>query len=235
MPAAIKHTPEQIAQMIKAHEEGTSAKDIAAAMGCSKSTVCERIESAGVKMDRARSISKKMTGRPGSRRGARHTEESKAKMSAANNGRPGTRFGPHSTETLKKISDGTKGKNVLYTPEEKRRVESLRTLLKRIVRRTLSASGKRKSIPSERYLGYSKTELHAHLGNRPDGCDLDHYVPIAEFIRRGITDPAVINARVNLRWLESSKNKIKSDTLPKDTERVIALCLQARVSCLGGL
>lgn len=225
MPRAIHFSTEQISAMLTMYESGKSAADLAASFGCGKSTICKTLKEAGVAMNRSRSIAAKMKGKPGARLGATHSDETRKAMSASRKGRPGTRFGPHSAETLAKISAGTRGKNLRYSPERRAELERLRSTMKRFVRRVLNATGARKSIPSEQYLGYSRHQLHAHLGPRPaPDAEIDHYVPVAEFFRRGITNPAVINALPNLRWLSSADNKAKSDFVPADAEAVIAQC-----------
>lgn len=214
--------------MVTLARANVSTRDLAARFGAGRSRIAKELKSAGVELDRGRAISLKMLGKPGARLGARHTPEAKALMSARLKGRPGTRFGPISEETRARISAGTKGKNVRYTPEQRAALERMRQLGKRLVRRVLNASGSRKSLPSEQYLGYTKHQLLQHLGPKPTHtAEVDHYVPVVEFFRRGIVAPSVVNALPNLRWLESTENKKKSDTVPPDAERVIAECLAA--------
>jgi hypothetical protein len=136
----------------------------------------------------------------------------------------------HSPKTLARISAATKGKNVKYMPEEKKQRESIRQASKRFLRRVLKASGRRKEIPSEQYLGYTNAALVAHLGPKPsDDSHIDHYVPIAEFLRRGIKSPEVINALPNLRWLGGDANRRKSASVPADADSVIAICLDPQM------
>ena len=101
-----------------------------------------------------------------------------------------------------------------------------RSLLKRLVRRILLASGKKKLIPSEQYVGYTKRELLNHLGGtRNKDMHVDHVVPVTEFFRRGIFDPAIINALPNLRLVSALINRAKSDTVPMDAEDIIRACI----------
>lgn len=88
-----------------------------------------------------------------------------------------------------------------------------------------SRQPEQKVIPSQAYLGYSGVELSAHLGPRPDDSHLDHYVPVVEFIKRGIVAPSVINAQPNLGWLPAAVNRSKSARVPADADRIVALCI----------
>lgn len=228
MPAKIDFTDEAITQMRRTYESGVSFGDIAKQHACATNTIRSVLLAVGVAPDPRRSLSIKAMGRPSPRRGAKWTEETRAKFIATRASMPHRgRTGPHSAETIAKISAATKGKNVRYTPEQRRHNEAVRQACKRFVRRVLSASGKRKVIPSEQYVGYSNAQLVAHLGPRPDGAHIDHYVPVAEFLRRGIAEPKVINALVNLRWLDGAENQRKSDRVPLDADAVVAACLRA--------
>jgi len=209
----VQFSDEQLRSLAKRYQDGASFQDFANELGCGKNTIRAALLAIGVQPDVRRSIGAKAKGRPSPRKGVTHTVESRAKMSVARRGRAGTRFGPHSAETLAKISAGTKGKNIKYTPEQWRHIESIRQSCKRFVRRVLSASGKRKTTPSQQLLGYTTAQLWARLGPRPEGAHLDHIVPMADFFRRGIFDPAVINALDNLQWLPGAENRRKSDKL----------------------
>lgn len=225
MPAKINFSADDISQMRSSYESGQSFGDIASTRGCATNTVRSALLSTGVLPNAGRSISAKMVGRPSPRKGISVSADTRARMSAARKGGKGTRFGPHSAETLAKISAATKGKNVRYTDEQRHAIESLRQVSKRFVRRVLRATGRRKTTPSAQALGYSSIELLAHLGPRPTGAHVDHYVPIAEFIRRGIICIRTINALPNLRWLPGAENQRKSDKVPMDADEVIERCI----------
>ena len=225
MPKKITFTAEQVAQMSQLAESGTSTRDLAAMFGAGRSRIAAELKNAGIKLNAGLAISLKMRDKPGCRLGAKHSPETRALMSAQRKGKPGTRFGPISEETRARISASTKGKNTKYTPEQRAELEAMRSRSKRMVRRTLLATGRRKLIPSEVYLGYSKHQLMAHLGPKPSQtAEIDHYVPVVEFFRRGITAPALVNALSNLRWLEGAENKKKGDSVPDDAERVVEDC-----------
>jgi hypothetical protein len=69
-------------------------------------------------------------------------------------------------------------------------------------------------------LGYMPSDLRAHLEswfvagmgwhNRSEW-HIDHIIPVAEFLRLGITDPSRINALDNLRPVWAGDNMAKKD------------------------
>jgi len=126
---------------------GESFFDISKKYSCSKNTIRSALIDAGIETNVGRSISLKMVGRPSPRKGKNHTEETKAKLRLLDRTKWNTTKGrKHSRETLLKISAATKGKNTKYTDEERKLIVYSRALMKRLVRSTLLASGKRKSI-----------------------------------------------------------------------------------------
>ncbi len=245
MPAKIEFSEEQTAFIVSLYQDhGLSCLDIAGRLGVAKNTIRDRLMRSGVPLsNKIAVITRKAIGRPSARKGATHTAEARAKMSAANKGNKrcaGRKYKPETIEKMrasmlarapyvrrvvvKKRDVILKNRTVVVkqlSDEEKRKRENLRGVYKRLVRRVFNKSGKRKEIPSEKYLGYSQKELLAHLGERPAGHDLDHIVPVAEFFRMGITDPMIINALENLRWLESKQNRIKSDSVPSNSDEMI--------------
>lgn len=97
--------------------------------------------------------------------------------------------------------------------------DKVRRTAKRMVRRILTMPRKRGDIRSEVLLGYSKQQLRDHLEKqfRPgmsweerDSFHVDHIIPVAEFLKNGITDLAKINALTNLQVLTPHENRIKS-------------------------
>jgi NUMOD3 motif len=229
MPKKISFCEVQQTAMIIAYVGGRSFQDIATAFACSKNRIRDELLLLGIAPNKARSISSKMLGQPSRRLGAKWSDESKKKASAARRKRGATRFGPHTEETKLKISLATKGKNTKWSHEEKCRIERLRQALKRFLRRSLCAAKSKKHDKTSVILGYSPSDLFRHLGPKPsDDCHIDHYVPISEFIRRGIHDPSVINSLHNLRWLGANENREKSNKVPIDADHVISMCINAR-------
>lgn len=89
-----------------------------------------------------------------------------------------------------------------------------------MVRRTLE----RKTDLASSVLGYTAVDLCAHIERQflPgmtwenygfDGWHVDHIYPIAQFIRDGETDPAVINCLSNLRPVWAKDNLSKGDKI----------------------
>lgn len=86
--------------------------------------------------------------------------------------------------------------------------------------KVLKRANKRKDAKAVVLLGYTREQLKAHLEaqflkgmgwhNRGEW-QVDHIVPVAEHLRRGVTDPAVVNALSNLRPMWSKDNRAKSD------------------------
>lgn len=206
-----------------------SGRAIAKLLGVSPSTVRAALQEAGITMDKkSHFLSVSRLGAPPAMKGQKRTAESieKQKVSRRLNAKPVRAGYKHSDETRRRISAATKGKNVKYTDEERRRIQQLRSACKRFLRRVLRRTGAAKTGSTEIMLGFGRVELAAHLGPIPDGHEIDHIVPVAEFFRRGIVDPAVINALPNLQVLHGELNKRKSDTLPLGVEQLITGCTE---------
>lgn len=225
-------SPEDTIQYAKMrYADGVSVRDIAQELSIPYTTLRYRLVRSGFVFnteETRKRIAEKAVGRPSHAKGrVRSREEIQRQIKSRKaNGKPPRSGYKHTKETLAKISAATKGKNVRWTPEQKRSLEAIRQACKRFVRRVLKATGKRKDIKSQCILGYTPDELRQHLGEKPTSdVHIDHYVPIAEFFRRGITSPAVINALPNLRWLNAHANRTKSDAVPGDADEVIAKCL----------
>lgn len=190
-------------------------------------------------MDGPARISSKMTGKPSSRLGATHRSDSKQMMSARAMGNKrcvGRKISAESIEKIRKSNilahpkkdkaekpvfvGPRKPKGRWVHPEEKQAMDHVRSALKRMLRRVLTMSRVRKDLPTEQLLGYSKDELRRHLESKFNdqmswsdrgSFHIDHITPVAHFFRRGIYDPAIINALSNLQVLTPEQNRRKSD------------------------
>ena len=231
MPARIIFSDIEIAEMARLYvDTKSSSRTISKLMGCSPQTVCAALRNAGVDINASLKLSQIKSGVPSGGKGIRHniSEDGMKSLRDRAIGNKWCAGRTHSAETLLKISAETKGKNVKFSPQEKKDRESVRQSSKRFIRRVLASTSTRKTIPSAQYLGYSNAQLSKHLGPRPDGAHIDHYVPIVEFIKRGITDVDVINALPNLRWLDGYANRKKSASVPSDADEIIDICLQQK-------
>jgi hypothetical protein len=87
--------------------------------------------------------------------------------------------------------------------------------------RALRMTGNPKRQRTHKALGYTRQELAAHLEKQftpgmswekmGTEIEIDHIIPIAEFVRAGITDMRAINALSNLRPIFSTVNRAKRD------------------------
>jgi hypothetical protein len=259
MPKKIIFTDEQIKEILAFHKGGLSNEDIAGKYGVAKNTIRRVLLDEGVQFSKeatARKISAKRIGKPSTRKGAKHTDETRRKLSESHKGKQTTLGFKFSDESKQKMREAryayfdriglvpkpkpkprqpkqvkvTKPKRtqeeIMARKAEFARINLIRSYCKRLVVRTLRATGKRKMIPSAQYLGYDKHEFLRVVGAKPSpDHQLDHIVPVVEFIRRGITDPAIINALPNLRFIPAEENRKKSDKVPENADELIAICI----------
>lgn len=180
-------------------------------------------------------LSIKMKGKPSAALGKKRTIEQRKKMSASKKGCKPTTFGfKFSEESKQKMRNSAKGKdrtkmrdglalwlaiNRLPDSEVIARNKT-RAACKRMLRRTLMMTGKRKSAPTEVLLGYTHRELRAHLESQfKDGMGwelresfhIDHIKPVAAFFAEGVYDPSIINSLSNLQVLSPKENRAKSN------------------------
>ena len=85
--------------------------------------------------------------------------------------------------------------------------------MRRLVRRTM-----KKTSASQALLGYSAQELKTHLENQflpgmtwenRSTWHIDHIIPVADFLNRGINNPNIVNSLSNLRPLWANDNLTK--------------------------
>lgn len=97
--------------------------------------------------------------------------------------------------------------------------------MREMLRRVRRLTGLKKARRTEDILGYGKEDLVKHLerlfepgmswSNHGDW-HIDHIVPVSVMIKRGITDPKIINALENLQPLWASDNHRKSAKVGKE-------------------
>jgi hypothetical protein len=223
---------------------GMSTRDIQAKVKIGRSSVLLYLKEAGIERDAGKRISAKMTGRPGNRRGVKMSDSTKAKISAAAIGNKrciGRVLSPDSIEKNRQSNIIAHPKNPpkqkpefvgprrprgkWVHPDEKIALDHVRAAAKRMLRRVLTMARVRKNLPTENLLGYSKDELRRHLESqfrdgvsweKRDSFHIDHITPVAYFFKKGIRDPAIINALSNLQVLTPQENFSKSDRLITD-------------------
>lgn len=230
---------DRIQEVGRLYKTGLSTRDIAPLIGISKSTAALYLSKSGVPSECVERIRAKAIGRPSARKGVVLSDATKAKMSAAMKGHTmnvGSKRTPEQcanmsraaqrrvldpqdrikrSETSKKAALGRK-----LSPEEKAARDGTRAACKRMLKRILTMSRVRKDATTEALLGYSQTELRAHLEaqfrtgmswDARESFDIDHKRPVADFFRNGIYDPRQINALDNLQVLTPAENRAKSD------------------------
>lgn len=97
--------------------------------------------------------------------------------------------------------------------------------MREMLRRVRRLTGLKKARRTEEILGYGKQELVEHLEklfepgmswSNHGEWHIDHIIPVSVMIKRGITDPKIINALDNLQPLWASDNRRKSAKVGKE-------------------
>lgn len=171
-----------------------STVDLAMTFGAHRSTVCKWMRELGIEPnDPSVAAAAKLTGKPGKRLGAKHTEETKSKLRLVQAGRSWTTKGFRFSEESKKkmresariraLREGKKlapekaprktssqkvkripAKRIELTEAERIARNKARDACKRMIRRVLTmARVKKDGRRSELLLGYSKADLRVHL------------------------------------------------------------------------
>ena len=228
-----------IAKMSEQYNSGSSFLDIAKNYGCAKNTIRKYLLLNGIETNRKRSISVKSKGRVSPRKGAILSAETRKKISEASKGNTrciGRKCSEASIQKMREAFYRNKDyrmsllKKASLIANEKRRLpkeerllhNKQRTKYKNCIRRFIRATGKKKCSKTEIMVGYSQTDFVRHIESQfkegmswsdRESFHVDHKIPVAEFFRRGITDPKIINALENLQPLFPQENRIKSDKL----------------------
>lgn len=97
--------------------------------------------------------------------------------------------------------------------------------MREMLRRVRRLTGLKKARRTEEILGYGKEELIKHLErlfepgmswSNHGAWHIDHIIPVSVMIKRGITDPRIINALDNLQPLWALDNQRKSAKVGKE-------------------
>lgn len=227
MPARIIFPSEQIAELVEKYQNAAiSTRDLAREYGVAINTINRVLREAGVIFAASNKISAKAKGRQSARKGYKFTDKERERSKILATGNKWCVGRVISAETRQKMSDSMARRNArwaeegrLLTPEEKAARNHVRQTAKRFITRILTMVRIRKDKRTEALLGYTKHELRSHLESQFTGdmswmnrgsFHVDHIIPIAYFLRNGITDFSVINALSNLQVLTPSENQRKS-------------------------
>lgn len=117
-----------------------------------------------------------------------------------------------------------------YAPKLKTRVKrdpdyAMLLCMREMLRRVRRLTGLKKAKRTEDVLGYGKAELVKHLEklfkpgmswSNHGEWHIDHIIPLSVMIKRGITDPKLLNALDNLQPLWAADNHRKSAKVGKE-------------------
>lgn len=102
---------------------------------------------------------------------------------------------------------------------ERKARNAARLRVKNLLHRALKVTGKGKSSSTRNLLGYDWRDLRRHIESQfgagmswgnPGSFHIDHRVPVVQFLKRGVSEPRLINALANLQVLSPSENLAKS-------------------------
>lgn len=236
-------------EMYRIYETGKSTRDLVRLFGVNYHNVRKLLIGFGTDMNKSRSLSNKLKGRPSKQMGVKRGQSTIEKMKALDRtGWKTTAGRKYTDEQRQKMKDafarnrdyrleilkkahrislenklkraGVKTRKELS--EKQKIVNRQRGKYKALISRMIKATGKRKCVKSEEYVGYSQKEFVAHIEkqfygdmswDKRESFHVDHIIPVAHFIRNGITDPKIINALSNLRPLTPDENRKKSDKI----------------------
>jgi hypothetical protein len=226
VPAKLKINSDDIAAWKSQYIDHTmTIAEIARQSGVAKNSVRKYLIRAGVTFDKGLRLSRKAKGRPSRRRGAKLTPEQMTRHRRAHIGNKYSLGRTLSEASRQKMSATLRRKRQekidagLIDPKAAKIREAQRYKLKAMLRSVLRAAKTKKRASTAEALGYDREELVTHIGDlflegmnwsNPGSFHIDHIVPIAVFLRRGITDPKIISSLANLRPLYPADNHRKS-------------------------
>ena len=82
-------------------------------------------------------------------------------------------------------------------------------ICRRLLHLVIRMLGTDKECSTYDELGYGPNEFYNEFGLRPDGCDLDHKIPISWF--KSGTPFSIVNSFENLQWIDSNYNRAKQN------------------------
>jgi len=222
-----------------------SCKDISKLFFVSKNTICSILKRNNIPLtNRYLLISKKTKGRPSIRKGVKLSIEQCRQTSERMKGHKYNIGSKRSDESKRLMSEKRKlyiqrnpdkfKKTIVRLHEKAKRDTPDVRLLKRrargryknLLRRVCSLNKYIKNDNTHKLLNYSFKEFKEHIESTFDdnmcwnnrvSFEIDHIVPVAEFFRRGVTNPCFVNALNNLTAITPFDNKKKSDTYDSES------------------
>lgn len=229
----------QINDMVTMYISGNSCNDIAVTYGVAKNTIRGVLLESGISLNKARSISKKATGRPSKRKGTKASEETRLKMRSIDRTHYKRTTGRiYTEEQRQKMKDAWARRKAALPPKEARikkpvlkteeRIlrEKQRARYKNLYRRLIVATGKKKCTKTEAAMGYTRQEFVTHIESQfkegmswsiRESFHVDHITPVDAFLTAGIYEPKRVNALSNLQPLYPAENRAKSNKIINGT------------------
>lgn len=234
---------------------GNSARMVASVVGAPYSTVRYRLYKAGVlrtHRDAANvGVKKGRVGKTWLGKRRIFTDEHRAAIGRAHKGMRPCLGRKYSAATIEKMRESAKrrclregriGKGngirrpVRITRDEALARARLRRRMKCMIHRVLKMPRSHTGKTYEALLGYDKRTLRSWIESQfidgmgwsiPGSFHIDHVVPIAAFTVRGINDPRIVNALVNLQVLTREQNQQKHArydmaNFDRDYQRIVA-------------
>lgn len=125
-------------------------------------------------------------------------------------------------EANKRYIEGNRSKVASYYKSRRREdpTFSMACWMRGTLHKLLERANKRKDAKCVHLLGYTSAQLKQHIEaqfvkgmgwHNRDEWHIDHIIPVAVMLKRGETDPAVVNALSNLRPMWAEDNMAKRD------------------------
>lgn len=222
----IEFSEEQIQDILHRHTElEQSCQDIADVYGVAKNTIRARLLASGARFDKSAvnsKISRKRKGQSSARKGVKLTVEQRRQIGVKSKGNKYCLGRVLSGASRRKMSESMKKR---FADRKRPEAEQLardrqRSRFKHLLRRHLRQTGTGKDRRTVEALGYTHQQLTAHIEaqfqlgmswEQRESFHIDHIVPVSVFLEKGIIDPKIVNALINLRPEYPRPNRVKSD------------------------
>ena len=238
MPAKIQVSNDQLLLWRRQYEKDLMAiSAIARNAGLATNTVRDRLLSIGVEMNKSPRLSIKAKGRPSPRKGYKFTDAERKAVGERSKGNKWCVGRKLSDESRKRMSAAMLLRRERWVaegridPEYSLAVSSQRERFKRLLKSILRAAKTKKRASTALSVGYSRATLVEHIEKQFEpgmswldtkSFSIDHIIPVADFIKRGVSDPKIVNSLANLRPMHPKLNRIKSDKYDGDFDADLA-------------